>query len=228
MKTVLITGADRGVGYCLCECFLEGGYTVIAGQYMPDWPWLAALKEKHPDRVHIVPLDVSSTESVFHVAKLTAAAVDHLDILVCCAGIGGNDSYEGMRRVYSTNTVGAVRMTEAFLPLMQTGMKRLAYVSSEAGVNTLANRTDGFSYTTSKTALNMLVQQMHRTLYPKGFTFRLYHPGWVKSYMSGQKSIYGNFEPEESAAVAYRQFTSSRSWEDTLVMTDVSDEMWPY
>ncbi len=176
----------------------------------------------------IVPLDVSNTASVKEAASLTAKAVDHVDILVCCAGIGGRDSYEGMRQVYSTNAVGAVRMVEAFLPLMQVGMKRLAFVSSEAGVNSLAHRTDGYSYTTSKTALNMIVRRMHRSLYPKGYTFRLYHPGWVKSYMMGQKSTMGNFEPEETAAVAYRQFVTDRDWEDALIMTDVSDEMWPY
>lgn len=74
-------------------------------------------------------------------------------------------------------------MVKSFLPLMKEGMKRLAFVSSEAGVNSLAHRTDGYAYTTSKTALNMIVRRMHRTLYPQGYTFRLYHPGWVRSYM---------------------------------------------
>lgn len=46
--------------------------------------------------------------------------------------------------------------------------------------------------------------------------------------MSGQKSTIGNFEPEETAEVAYRQFTTDREAEDVLVMTDVSDELWPY
>ncbi len=228
MKTVFVTGADRGVGYCLCECFLEGGYHVIAGQYMPEWPWLAALKQNHPDQLTVVPLDVSDTASVKQAARLTKDAVDHVDILVCCAGIGGRDDDESMRRVYSTNAVGAVRMVEAFLPLMQSGMKRLAFVSSEAGVNSLAHRDGGYAYTTSKTALNMLVRRMHRSLYPKGYTFRLYHPGWVRSYMGGTKSAAGNFEPEETAKVAYRQFVTDRDWEDAMIMTDVSDEMWPY
>lgn len=183
MKTVFVTGADLGVGYCLCECFIKGGYYVVAGQFMKDWPWLDELKAKYPDQVCIVPLDISDTESVKEAARLTAQAVDHIDILVSCAGIGGRDDYEGIHKVFSTNTVGAVRMVKAFLPLMKEGMKRLAFVSSEAGVNSLAHRTDGYAYTTSKTALNMIVRRMHRTLYPQGYTFRLYHPGWVRSYM---------------------------------------------
>ena len=55
MKTVLITGADRGIGYSLCECFIEGGWYVIAGQYMPEWPQLSALAEKYPEEMKIKP-----------------------------------------------------------------------------------------------------------------------------------------------------------------------------
>ncbi|MGN0478402.1 MAG: SDR family NAD(P)-dependent oxidoreductase [Hominenteromicrobium sp.] len=228
MKTVFITGADRGVGYALCERFLEGGWHVIAGQFMPDWPQLAALKAKNPERLDVLALDVGSTQSVESAAAQTAGLCDHVDLLVSCAGIAGGDDYEQTRAIYNVNVLGAVRMVERFLPLMQTGLKRLAFVSSEAGSVSVAHRDGGFAYTTSKTALNMLVRCMFRTLYPQGYTFRLYHPGWVRSYMSGKKSTVGNFEPEETAAVAYRQFTEDRESEDVLVMTDVSDELWPY
>ncbi|MCX4315883.1 MAG: hypothetical protein OSJ52_04470 [Lachnospiraceae bacterium] len=74
----------------------------------------------------------------------------------------------------------------------------------------------------------MAVRLMFERLQPEGYRFRLYHPGWVRTYMSGQKSTYGNFEAEESAEVAYRQFTSDRSFEDLLVMCDISDEIWPF
>ena len=228
MKTVVITGADRGVGYALCERFLEGGWHVIAGQFMPDWPQLMALKEKSPEQLAVLPLDVGSTASVESATAQTAKLCAHVDLLVSCAGIAGGDTYEKTRAIYNVNVLGAVRMVEHFLPLMQTGLKRLAFVSSEAGSVSVAHRDGGFAYTTSKTALNMLVRRMFRTLQPQGYTFRLYHPGWVRSYMSGQKSTIGNFEPEEAAETAYRQFTTDREAEDVLVMTDVSDELWPY
>ena len=69
---------------------------------------------------------------------------------------------------------------------------------------------------------------MFQRLQPQGWRFRLYHPGWVRTYMSGEKSTMGNFEPEESAAAACRQFTSDRDWEDVLVMSDISGEIWPF
>ncbi len=229
MKTVLITGADRGVGFSLCRRFLEEGWHVIAGQFLPQWPELAALKQTWPGALDILPLDVGSTASVQAAARACAGLCSHVDLLVSNAGItGSGSSYESTRAVYNVNVAGALRLVEAFLPLMQTGLKRLAFVSSEAGCITLAHRDGDIPYTTSKTALDMLVRQMHRTLYPQGYTFRLYHPGWVRSYMSGQKSTIGNFEPEETAAVAYRQFTQDRAYEDVLVKTDVSDELWPF
>lgn len=224
MKTVFVTGADRGVGFCLCEEFLRDGWRVIAGQFMPDWPELAALQKNYPNTLYILPLDVGSTESVQNAAAETAKITGCVDLLVSCAGISRGPD----RDIYNVNVVGAVRLTEAFLPLMQTGLKRLAYVSSECGCISLSHRDGGFLYPTSKTALNMVVRRMFRTLRPQGYTFRLYHPGWVRSYMGGRKSTMGNFEPEEAAAVAFRQFTADRDFEDVLVMTDVSDEMWPY
>ncbi len=223
MKTVVITGADRGVGYSLVECFLSGGWHVLAGQFMPDWPQLDELKKTHPDTLDIIPLDVGNTESVFAAAETVKGLVDHVDMVVSCAGISRGDE----RSIYSVNVVGAVRMVEAFLPLMQIGLKRFAFVSSESGSISVSHR-EGGAYPTSKTALNMTVRCMFRELQPKGYTFRLYHPGWVRSYMGGKKSTYGNFEPEEAAETAYRQFIADRDAEDVLVMTDVSDEMWPY
>ena len=102
--------------------------------------------------------------------------------------------------LYNVNVIGAVRLVESFLPLMQTGMKRFAFVSSESGSISVSHRDGGYPYPSSKTALNMTVRRMYRTLQPQGYTFRLYHPGWVRSYMGGQKSTNGNFEPEETAA----------------------------
>ncbi len=227
-KTVLITGADRGVGFALCECFLKGGWQVIAGQYMPDWPQLSQLSRQEPENLHIIPLDVSDTESVNRAAKACAALCSTIDLLISCAGISGNEEYDNMRAVFNVNTIAALRVTEAFLPLMQGGLKRLAYISSEAGSISVAHRQDTFSYTMSKTALNMVVRRMFRTLRPQGYSFRLYHPGWVRSYMMGTKSTVGNFEPEEAAEAAYRQFITDRPTEDVLVMTDISGEMWPY
>ena len=81
----------------------------------------------------------------------------------------------------------------------------------------------------SKSALNMAVRLMFNRLRKEGYIFRLYHPGWGKSYMAGDvKSTIGTYEPEETARVAHETFTEDRDWEDVLVMTDICREMWPF
>lgn len=228
MKSVLITGADRGIGFALCRSFLENGWKVFAGRFMEGWKELDGLKEEYGDRLLCIGLDVGNQESVSRAAEVVSRQTECLDMLVNCAGIFQNGSREATVNCLNINTMGPIRMVEAFLPLMEQGERRLCFVSSEAGSVTLAHRKGDISYCVSKTCLNMAVRLMFERLQPQGYRFRLYHPGWVRSYMSGQKGTEGNFEPEETAVVAYKQFISDRSWEDVLVMSDVSDEIWPF
>lgn len=228
MKRVFITGADRGIGFALCRCFLENGWQVFAGRFMKEWNELETLKEEYGQRLSMIDLDVGSQESVSQAAAEVERQTDYIDMLVNCAGIFRNGSSETTVNCLNINTVGPIRMVEAFLPLMERGEKRLCFFSSEASSITLAHRKGDVSYCVSKTCLNMAVRLMFERLKPQGYKFRLYHPGWVRTYMSGQKSTVGNFEPEETAAVAYEQFTSDRDWEDVLILSDVSNEIWPF
>lgn len=229
MKSVFITGADRGIGFSLCGCFLEKGWKVFAGRFMDDWTELDTLKEEYGEQLSLIRLDVGSQESVSQAAAEVAKQTSSLDMLVNCAGIFQNGSNETTIRSLNINTMGPLRMVEAFLPLMDQGERRLCFFSTEASSIALAHRKEGdVSYCVSKTCLNMAVRLMFEKLQPQGYRFRLYHPGWVRTYMSGQKSTEGNFEPEETAAVAYEQFTSDRDWEDVLVLSDISNEIWPY
>lgn len=228
MKRVFITGADRGIGFALCRCFLENGWQVFAGRFMKEWNELETLKKEYGQRLSMINLDVGSQESVSQAASEVERQTDYIDMLVNCAGIFQNGSSETTVNCLNINTVGPIRMVEAFLPLMKQGEKRLCFFSSEAASITLAHRKGDVSYCVSKTCLNMAVRLMFERLKPQGYKFRLYHPGWVRTYMSGQKSTVGNFEPEETAAVAYEQFTSDRDWEDVLILSDVSNEIWPF
>ena len=237
-KTVLVTGADRGLGLALCAGLLEQGWIVFAGQYLPDWPELGALAEKHPGKLHILPLDVSSTESVEQAARQAAALTNHLDLLINNAGIThpnmmrtireGQD-YDGIQQMYNVNAVGALRVMEAFLPLLDQGsLKRLCFVSSEAGSIARSYRTSWFGYCMSKSALNMAVSILFNDLRPAGYTFRVYHPGWVRSYMSGKKNMEADLEPEEAAACALPIFLNPRPDENRLVLVDYKNEEWPW
>ena len=228
MKTVFITGADRGIGFAFCQVFLNAGWHVIAGRYMERWKELDELKAKE-DRLDVIPLDVSDPQSVKKAVEKTKELTDRVDMLINVAGIVMGDSPREIRAMLQVNSIGPIRTTQAFLPLMEGGMKRLCYVSSEAGSISLAHRRDAYGYGMSKAALNMAVKMMFNTLCREGYTFRLYHPGWVNTYMAGDtKQNVAPYEAEDTAATAFKTFTTDRRSEDVLVMTDINEQTWSF
>jgi NAD(P)-dependent dehydrogenase (short-subunit alcohol dehydrogenase family) len=217
---------------------LARGWHVVAGQYMPDWPELSTLSDQYPETLHIVALDVASQTSAHAAAETTAARVDHLDVLINNAGITSptmkwdlrqRQDYTEMHRMFDVNALGPLRAVEAFLPLLDNGkMKRLCFVSSEAGSINRAYRTSWYGYCMSKAALNMGVKILFNHVHPEGYTFRLYHPGWVRSYMGGTKDTKADLEPEEAAGYALSYFLSDRIDEDKLVLRDHLGRDWPF
>jgi NAD(P)-dependent dehydrogenase (short-subunit alcohol dehydrogenase family) len=240
-----VTGADRGLGLALCAGLLERGYRVLAGQYMPDWPELAGLEALSNGLLTAIPLDVSSIESALAASKQACKVVDQVDVLINNAGISSRTNqrtirepqdYDAMHQMYDVNALGPIRMVEAFYPLIEkSSTRRLCFVSSEAGSIGRAHRTSWFGYCMSKSALNMGVKLLFNDLRPQGFTFRVYHPGWVRSYMSGQKNNNADLEPEEAAAPALNFFLSGLEDngypavdEDHLVLRDYQGNEWPW
>jgi len=233
-----ITGADRGLGFALCGGLLERGWRVFGGQYMPDWPDLAALAERFPETLHAVPLDVTSVESTQAAAQAVAGIADRVDLLVNNAGVisptveravGEGLDYAEMHREFDVNALGALRVVEAFLPLTdQSTMKRLCFVSSEAGSITRCERQAWYGYCMSKAALNMAIKITFNRLRPEGYTFRVYHPGWMRSYMHGSKNMEADLEPEEAAAMALPFFLEEREGEDSLALIDFQGRAWPW
>jgi NAD(P)-dependent dehydrogenase (short-subunit alcohol dehydrogenase family) len=237
-RTVLVTGADRGFGFALCNELLKTGWRVFAGQYLPEWTELARLKNDFPELLHLIPLNVSSIESVRSAAELVQTRTDRLDVLINNAGVTSETShptirepqdYAEMQRLYDVNALGALRVVEAFLPLMEHGeTRRLCFISSEAGSISRAERKSWFGYCMSKAALNMGARILFNDLHPSGYTFRVYHPGWVRSYLHGEKNMEATFEPEEAAANAIPILLNDREDEDRLVMVDYDEKEWQW
>ncbi len=248
MKNVVISGADRNIGLELAKQFLNRGWRVFAGRFLMELPLLDELKEKYPEALSIVPMDVSKEESVLAAAEQVAKEAGRVDMLIHnAAGFGDHSGQKGERTDYSTfavpyniNALGAMRLVNGFLPLMKdSDIKRLCFVSSEAGVVSVAHRTEVSSYCMSKTALNMALRLMFNQLQPMGYTFRLYHPGWVRSARVEKPGdpvptfevdgkLMGKFWPWETAASAAEQFIEDRDWEDRLVLIDNEGAAWPF
>jgi NAD(P)-dependent dehydrogenase (short-subunit alcohol dehydrogenase family) len=233
-----VTGADRGLGFALCEGLLERGWRVFGGQYMPDWTDLAALAERFPETLHPVPLDITSVESTRAAAQTVAGMVDRVDLLINNAGVisptveravGDGLDYAEAHREFDVNALGALRVLEGFLPLTnQSAMKRLCFVSSEAGSITRCERQAWYGYCMSKAALNMAIKITFNRLRPEGYTFRVYHPGWMRSYMHGSKNMEADLELDEAAAMALPFFLEEREDEDTLALIDYQGQTWPW
>lgn len=214
-KVALVTGADRGLGRGLVQVLLERGWNVVAGRNM-DWPELDPLAARFPETLNVVPLDVASDASVLAAAERVAERVPHIDLLISNAAINRSAHIDGIREgvdfedvlsEYNVNAVGALRVVKAFLPLLDKGgMKRLCFVSSEAGSIADSTRTGWFGYCMSKAALNMAVRNLSNDLGREGYTFRLYHPGWLRTYMQGTKNLKAHYEPEEAATFALSYF----------------------
>jgi len=146
--------------------------------------------------------------------------------------------YEAMHLIYDVNALGSLRTVQAFLSLLDKGeMKRLCFVSSEAGSIARSHRRSGFGYSMSKAALNMGISILFNDLRPTGYSFRVYHPGWIRSYISGEKNTHADLEQEEAAKFALAYFLSNSIAlpenpleidENLLVMRDFQGHVWPW
>lgn len=209
-KTAFVTGADRGLGYCLVEVLLKNGYLVFAGQYMKEWDWLNKLKVVYPDSLYLVDLDISDSNSVHNASEFIKGHIDSLDLLINNAAIGGvvNNKltiydeldFDEINEIFNVNTLGALRVTNKLISLiMKSEDKLIINISSEAGSISKCYRVGWFAYSMSKTALNMQSALIHNSIREQGGQVILIHPGWLQSYMSGERNDKAELPPEVSA-----------------------------
>ena len=240
MPSVIITGADRGLGLSLCREYLARGWTVFAGKYLSEYTLLEQLGARE-SRLHIVPLDVGDAQSIEAAAAVVDEASGSLDMLISNAALMGRVScslyeppmdLEAVWDAYRVNALGPVRLVTACLPLLaRAPTKRLCFISSEVSSIVLMqhSRDGGFPYPMSKTALNMGVRLMHNQLYGEGYTFRLFHPGWMKRRMpDGTLSEGAMYDPDDIGRIAAAYFDAPLGDEQRLVLVDYNGMEWTY
>ena len=189
MSTVLITGANRGLGLEFARQYVADGWDVFASCRMPTTAReLQALASG--GKLKVVPMDVTEAASVRNAAKLVGGP---LDLLINNAGTAGtsgqttgNVDYDNWLRVLEVNTLGAVRVLEAFADLIARSERRLV-VTITSGMGSLADNTSGGSiaYRTSKAAVNMAMRSAAADLAARGITCVVINPGWVRTDMGG-------------------------------------------
>ncbi len=232
---VLLTGCDHGLGYGMTEIALREGHTVFASQYLEDSPALNALKEQYPAALFPIRMDIGKDESVVSAKEEILKLTESLDAVFSCAGILGEREVEGdpvsdhnkILQVINVNAVGAVRLTESFYPLLKKGTaKKLCFVSSEAGSIGECFRKDWFGYCMSKASLNMYGKLIFNRLTPEGFDVKLYHPGWVRSYMNGYFDEAADLDIDVAAKYAWDYFMGPA--EPKCVLRDCHGKEWEF
>jgi len=191
LATVLVTGANRGIGLQLCRQFAERGDEVIA-VCRETTDELSALVVRVIDGI-----DVSSGDAVETLRQEIEGLP--IDILVNNAGIllrdaFGDIDYDAMAEQYRVNTLGPLRVTEALADNLHKG-SRVAIVSSRVGSIEDNSSGGNYGYRASKAAVNMIGTNLKHELLPRGIAVGLLHPGLVATEMTGGSGI----DPAESA-----------------------------
>ena len=191
--TVLVTGANRGVGLALAEQYHNAGWRVI-GACRESSDDLQAVADKVIDRI-----DVTQADSVAALAH--ALEGETLDLLINNAGLLQDESlgsidFDSIRTQMEINAYAPLRVCETLLPHLKSGSK-IANITSRMG--SIADNDSGgrYGYRASKAALNAFGKSLAMDLKPKGIAVAQLHPGYVKTRMV---NFGGVISPEEAAA----------------------------
>jgi NAD(P)-dependent dehydrogenase (short-subunit alcohol dehydrogenase family) len=195
-KTVLITGANRGLGLEFARQYAEAGWSVIGTARSPDKA--ADLRKLE---VRVLQLDVTDPESVVGLA----AELENqpIDLLINNAGYANKGakgfedlSFDGVERVIAVNTLGPMRVTQALLPNLRLAkVKKIVHITS--GLGSIAENEIGgyYGYRESKAALNMFNRSLAVDFRDEGFICVVMSPGWVRTDMGGPEAP---LSPKES------------------------------
>lgn len=196
MKTVLITGANRGIGLALAQQHAARGDRVIAACRSSS----AAL-EQTGARVE-AGVDVTDGEALAALARRIGDV--RIDTLMLNAGILAKESlgtideigFDSLRRQFEVNAVGPLRVAQALLRQLGEG-SRIGIITSRMG--SVADNGSGgyYGYRASKAAVNAIGKSLANDLRPRGIAVFLLHPGYVATDMVGGN---GDVTPAQSAA----------------------------
>jgi NAD(P)-dependent dehydrogenase (short-subunit alcohol dehydrogenase family) len=194
IKTVFITGADKGLGFSLVQRFLHEGAHVFAGQYDENNN-LSDLARSFVSKCTLIPLDVTQMDSVSRAASRVAELTPALDVLINNAGVMLETRTPlpeldlarlPLVKTMEVNTFGPLRVVQQFLRLLEKSDRKLIInISSEAGSIADCWRESEFAYSMSKAALNMQSKVLQNYLKPRGFKILAVHPGWMQTDMGG-------------------------------------------
>ncbi len=207
-RVVVVTGANKGIGYEICRQLARKGLRVVLTS-RDERKGRAAQKKLIEDDLDVLyhPLDVTDQDSVDAFEKYLDSELGRLDVLVNNAGIM-KEKYETsvvkakiskIHDTMETNFYGALRVSQALVPIMRRDhYGRIVNISS--GMGQLDEMGDGaVGYRVSKTALNALTRMLATATEDDGILVNSMCPGWVRTDMGGPDASRGVEKGAETA-----------------------------
>ena len=236
-QTVLITGTGRSYaqGFNLVRRYLENGDTVFASVRRPSEA-LEALRDGYPCRLHILTMDISSTESVNAAAREAETLTDHLDLIINNATTASADTMKELpdfnldliAPAVDVGAVGPIRVMKAFLPLLRRSAvgALVVNISSEAGSIGKCYRTFYLDYGTEKAALNMLTMTVRNWIKDDpNLNIICVHPGWIRTNPGNTEAP---LDPYEHAETLRKLFETRRHDKEGPVFITWEGEPYPW
>lgn len=219
MKTVLITGTNRGIGLEFVRQYALDKWRVIACCRNPlSANALNRLAAQHPDQISIYPLDVANHSQIEQLAQTLAHGT--IDLLINNAGVYPSKSgdafrmtdYDAWAHTFAVNTMAPLKMAEAFLqPIARSSLKTIITLTSKMG-SIADNRGGGsYIYRSSKAGVNIVMKSLSIDLSSKQITTVLLHPGWVRTDMGGPNGLIST----EQSVTGMRRVISNLKFEDS-------------
>lgn len=191
MPTILITGANRGIGLEFVRQYAAAGWQVHAAARNPEAADELAMIDGH---IHAHKLDVTD-DAMVDALSAELADVD-IDVLVHNAGVGprhstsiDNVDYDLWADVLRVNSMAPLRIAAAFVEQVARSRRRsMVFMTSRAGSITHNIEGGRYIYRTSKAALNCVVRSLSLDLMPRRIICTAVHPGWVRTDMGGEEA----------------------------------------
>lgn len=190
MPTVLVTGANRGIGLEFAKQYAADGWRVHAACRRPDAA--GDLKAVAGD-VRIHKLDVSDDRQIAELAQELSG--EPLDVLINNAGVMGARTGLGETDTgvwldtFRINAIAPLHMVECFIDHLERGQQK-CIVNLTSRMGSIAENTSGgyYIYRSSKAALNAVTKSLAIDLAPRGIIAVVFHPGWVQTEMGGSSA----------------------------------------
>ncbi len=219
---ILITGANRGLGYSLAKILLRKGNTIITLNRNVSES-LKTLKKEYSQNLFLFNVDVTEENEIKEAKVKIKEITSFIDILINNAAIHlekhkpdiSDINFESISRTFEVNSIGPLKIAKYFIPMVKKGAEKIIVnISSEAGsISNQIWRKSEFGYCMSKSALNMMSKILQNRLKKDAIKVLAIHPQWFSSDMGG---LEAPITPDEAASYVVNNILEKWSLDDPI------------